>query len=430
VVIGTTLFFANRAFQTSIDGELNGVATTAEERLASGTDPARVVEELSNGSQFLELLDARGRMTVRSPNLELDVIPSFLHGEETRSTDGYHTIEFRKTDLRTVRHPLVDGSNNVTGYVVVGNIVPHVDERLLTLTGILIATAAAGIILGTAGTIWFVRREVQPLHDLAQEALGTSASGFERPISDTGAGSEEVRELRHALSTLVESQRQLLDRERHFFADSSHILRTPLAVLQGDIELLEEGIYGRERADVVAQARASIEAMSRTVSGLLLLARDPGDTTPSWEVLDLGPLLAALIADLRVAYPGLTFTCSAEPLEVAGDPAQLRALFLSVLENACRYTPAGGAVDVAAVRAGADAAIEVRDTGVGIPPEELAHLFERFYRGEAARRMFPGGSGLGLAIAARVALLHHGDLTITPGTPAGTSVHITLPLLE
>jgi two-component system phosphate regulon sensor histidine kinase PhoR len=108
----------------------------------------------------------------------------------------------------------------------------------------------------------------------------------------------------------------------------------------------------------------------------------------------------------------------------------LSDLFASLIENACHYTPAGGSVEVAlSPTDDEDACVEIRDTGIGLTPDDAIRATERFYRGAAARRMFPGGSGLGLAIADRIARLHGGTLALEPRSEGGTIARVTLPLL-
>jgi signal transduction histidine kinase len=428
VVIALTLFFANRALQSTIDDELRGVATTAEERIQQGNNEQAVLEDLSTAAQFLELLDASGNVVSVSRNMGAQRLPTFLEGSERR-TDGLHTVKFRKSDVRTVRHALI-ARDELSGYMIVGAVIPPIDERLSDLAAVLIVATTIGLALAVGATVWGARREAAPFRELTDQAVATAASGFERPIPASERGSAEARDLRHALSTLVESQRQLLARERSFFADSSHVLRTPLAVLQGDIEMLEQGAYGKERQEIVAQARASIDAMSRTVSGLLILAREETTDPSAWEVIDLQELLGPVVAEARTASPSLDIRLEAEAqLEVAGDPHQLRDLFTSLLENSCRYTAGGGAVRIGVRSEDGRAAIEFCDTGIGFTEEELGRAVDRFFRGGRARAMFPAGSGLGLAIAARIVEAHHGTLELANGASGGAVVRVSLPLV-
>jgi len=430
VVVGLTLFFANRAFQTSVDDQLLGLAHTAEERINSSDDDQHILEELSTAAQFLELVDAHGNVTLLSGNLDGKPLPTFIRRGQPLN-DGLHTIGFRKAELRIVRHALLDENGAVTGYVVVGGVVPDVNKNLRDLAFIIAGASVIGLVGGVGGTILVARRESGPLKELTDLALATAASGFDQPVPPSTRGSKEARELRRAFSVLVDRQRQVLERERAFFADSSHVLRTPLAVLQGDIEMLEQGIYGKERQEVVVQARTAIDAMSRTLSGLLLLAREQDGAGTSWEVVELRALLRVLTDEAKTAFPELSVALEeGEEVEVAGDPHQLRDLFASLVENACHYTPASGSVRVGLARDDdTDAVVEVRDTGIGLTEQESSQATERFFRGQQAKRMFPGGSGLGLAIAARIASVHNGSLVIEKGEPQGAVARVRLPLL-
>jgi signal transduction histidine kinase len=439
-VVAVTLYYAQRTFQTSIDDSLAGAAQAVDTRLQEpNNDPdheQKVIDDLGTASQFIALLDSAGHLTDRSsstPNsFQTQSASSTVRGK-LNDVVQFHTINAGKSRLRTVRFPLLrDGT--ITGYVMVASPIPEVDDAIQSLAVLVIIAGLLGMTVAVVGTVWLSIREARPLKELTEDVRMTAATGFQLAVPRSREGSLEARELREAFATLVEKEREVITRERAFFADSSHVLRTPLAVLQGDIEQLEQGVYGKERLEVVAQARHSLGTMSRAVNGLLLLAREhevaPGST---WEVVELGPLLERLVSEARVAAPGLTLSARvpASVVEVAGDPHQLNDLFASLIENACHYTPAGGSVEVTLATGDAeDAIVEVRDTGIGLSEADAAHLAERFYRGAAARRMFPGGSGLGLAIAERIARLHGGELTLRPAPGDGTIARVTLPLLS
>jgi len=428
-VVVVTLYYAQRNFQTSIDGTLTGVAETARERLANGATPDTVVTELSSLTQYLVILDANDHVTARSDNLIGIVLPTRF---KTPPDNGpsFRTMSTRAGRLRSIREPLVT-NGKTTGYVVVASPIPDVSDSVQSLAVVVILAGVLGLMVAVAGTVWLSVRESRPLRQLADDVKATADSGFELEVPASGDGSLEARQLRQAFATLVERQQEMLQRERAFFADSSHVLRTPLAVLQGDIEQLEQGTFGRERQEVVAQARTAIGTMSRAVSGLLLLAREP-DAAPGsmWEVVELSTLLQDLAQEAEVAAPALAVHASLNArVDVAGDPHQLHDLFGSIIENAWRYTPVGGTIEISLVSDGDDAVVEVRDTGIGIASADMGQLKERFYRSQAARRMFPGGSGLGLAIADRVARLHGGSLDVTSGEGGGTLARVRLPLL-
>jgi signal transduction histidine kinase len=432
-IVGLTLYYARRTFQTTIDDNLDGLAATIEQRLAPAAgsgeqpgDPQRTVEELSSAAQFIELTDVRGAVVARSSNLTRPLPVRAPSGDSI----SFHTIGFQKTQVRVITYPLLV-DDQVTGYVVAASPIPEVDESIASLAVIIAMTGVVGLVAAVAGTVFLAVRESRPLRQLTDLMAEAAVSEFAVDIPPSAEGSLEARELRDAFANLARDQREVRERERAFFADSSHVLRTPLAVLQGDIELLEQGVYGKERQEVVAQARASLSTMARAVNGLLLLSRDREPPGVSWEIVDLTEMLDRLVAEARTASPSLTLKASLETgLELAGDRHQLTDLFTSLIENACHYTPDGGSVEAAASRDGeGNVVVEIRDTGIGLSEADAAHATERFYRGPTARRMFPGGSGLGLAIAARIAGLHNGHFTIVSRPEAGTVARVVLPLL-
>ena len=151
-----------------------------------------------------------------------------------------------------------------------------------------------------------------------------------------------------------------------------------------------------------------------------------------WEAISLSDLLEILGKEAQVLNSRVVVHSAIEPgLELAGDPRQVRDLFLAVIENSARYIPDAGRIDILAERDEAgNAIIEIRDNGIGLTEEEAMRATERFHRGNRARRMFPSGTGLGLAIASRIAGLHGGELQIQPRPGGGAIVRITLPLLS
>jgi len=432
-IVGVTLYYARRTFQTTIDDNLDGLAATIEQRLApsSGSgeepgEPQRTVEELSSAAQFIELTDERGAVIARSLNLTRALPVRTPAGDSV----SFHTVRFQKTQLRVITYPLLTG-DQVTGYVIAASPIPEVDDSIASLAVVVAITGVVGLVVAVAGTVFLAVRESRPLRQLTDLMAEAAESEFDVDIPASAEGSLEARELRDAFANLVRDQREVRERERAFFADSSHVLRTPLAVLQGDIEMLEQGVYGKERQEVVAQARSSLSTMARAVNGLLLLSRDREPPGVSWEIVDLNELLGRLVAEARTASPALMIMASLDAdLELAGDRHQLTDLFTSLIENACHYTPEGGSVEVAATRDDeGNVAVEIRDTGIGLSKADAEHATERFYRSPAARRMFPGGSGLGLAIADRIAGLHNGHLTVAARPEGGAMARVVLPLL-
>jgi len=218
---------------------------------------------------------------------------------------------------------------------------------------------------------------------------------------------------------------------RRFVADAAHELRTPVTVLRtrADVALQRErdpAAYAAALQDVSREA----ERLGGVVEDLLLLARaDSGDRPLRRErcYLDDLALEAAESARVMAEQKGVALEVhDFEEAPVDGDPGLLRQLALILLDNAIQFTPRGGAVRLAVTADGAGPAVEVRDTGAGIAPEHLPHVFERFYRGDPARGRAEG-AGLGLAIARWITELHGGEIALTSEVGRGTTVTVRLP---
>jgi signal transduction histidine kinase len=222
-------------------------------------------------------------------------------------------------------------------------------------------------------------------------------------------------------------------RQRQFTADASHELRTPLAIMQAEATLA----LSKERTE--ADYRKSLETisqestyMSSVIGKLLFLARsDAGKEQLNFEDVDLKELVTQLSANIEALaqYKGIKFTVDVpESLIVSGDKVKLRQLFINILENAVRYTSADGTVSVSLVKKDENALATISDTGIGIPPEHLPHIFERFYRVDKARSRADGGVGLGLAIAKYIAKSHKGNIGVESEVGKGTTFTVSIPL--
>jgi signal transduction histidine kinase len=235
-----------------------------------------------------------------------------------------------------------------------------------------------------------------------------------------------------SMALLIVSTRrsqELARQQLEFVAAVSHELRTPLAVIRANAEYLQlEQPGNAEVADIVAET----ERLSSLVDALLALAHGDERRLPH-EPLDLGELVAEAAASLRTlaADRGVELEIDARPgLEVRGDREQLRQLVVILADNALRYTGAGGRVGVQAGAQGGQAAIEVADTGIGIPPESLRRVFERFYRTDEARNRASGGAGLGLAIVSAIAGAHGGAAGLANRPDGGADVWLVIPACE
>ncbi len=280
-------------------------------------------------------------------------------------------------------------------------------------------------LLGLA--IWLlVGLALRPLDRLAA-TVGTRDPRTLEPLPADSLP-EEARPLVASLNTLLARLQTVLQRERAFIADAAHELRTPLTALRLQVEAVDKAADTTERSQAVQQLVAGVERASRLVEQLLALARqDPGnERAPVAVPLDrlAAEVIAEMvpIADRKPVDLGMD---EAAPVEVRGDPDALRTLVRNLVDNAIRYTPAGGTVDVAVMRVAGAVALQVTDTGPGIAPGDRARVFDRFVRlGDSAAM----GSGLGLAIVKAIADAHGAAVTLGEGPFArGLRVEVRFP---
>jgi two-component system, OmpR family, sensor histidine kinase BaeS len=237
----------------------------------------------------------------------------------------------------------------------------------------------------------------------------------------------ELRELATAFDQMADT----LDRQerlrRALVADVAHELRTPVAVLQAGHEALLDGV-AEPTPDQLASLRDEVLRLARMVGDLqTLAAAEAAALSLAVSRCDLADIAAAAADSLAGQFEstGITLERRLAPAEVFADPGRLHQVITNLLTNALKFTPAGGRGTVSTGPAGRNAVLEVTDTGVGIPADELPHIFDRFWRGQQAERV--SGSGIGLSVAAELARAHGGHLTASSQPGRGTQMTLTVP---
>jgi signal transduction histidine kinase len=220
---------------------------------------------------------------------------------------------------------------------------------------------------------------------------------------------------------------------KQFSGDASHELRTPLTIMRGEIELaLRSPKAPEDYRRILASALEEIFRLASIIDNLLLLARaDQGTYEVHFSEVDLVGLAHELFEDSEVLAEPKRIRISlkvGEPVMIVGDRVRLRQLCLNLIDNAIKYTPEGGSVTIAVERLDGTALFRVQDTGIGIPPDELGRVFDRFYRVDKARSRDMGGAGLGLSIARWIAELHRGSIDVKSTIDRGSTFTVTLPL--
>ncbi len=276
--------------------------------------------------------------------------------------------------------------------------------------------------------IWLLtNRAFAPVHRSAQEVAGRSGSDL-REIDERGAP-QEVLPLLSALNRLFAHARAEIDRERRFTADAAHELRTPLAAIRTHLQVLESARSDQEAAEAVRDLHAGIDRSSALIDQLLALAKVDAQSSPqAFERVALDHLVAAGVAAQApaAAKKNITLAAHTVPASVAANREMLALLLRNLIDNAIKYTPAGGEVRVSCAADQGRAKLTVIDNGIGIAPAQRARVFDRFFRAAASDAT---GSGLGLSIVQRVAEQHRARVMLADGLEGrGLCVSVEFPI--
>jgi heavy metal sensor kinase len=443
VFAGLLYGILSRNLYRSVDQKLLALAKVVAESsvrnfLRPGfTDFGRLLEEffgMPTAGQFIQVLDPSGNVGSRSSNLERRRLPvsqnafrRAMHGEFV-----YETYEEEPAPIRLLTYPiLVRG--RVRNVVQVATSLGTVTEALGQVRWILAIGIPTVLFFALVGGWILAGRALKPVDSVVQALRGLDAHNLTARIAES-EGTLEVRELAANFNALLSRLGDAFRRVREFTADASHELRTPLTVLRGEAEVaLRHPRSSEEYQSVLVSGLEEIHRMGRIVEDLLLLAKgDLGEVPVEKMPVDLEQLLeemgtqAKMLAEAR----GIQLTAAGgPPVEIRADPLRLRQLFWNLLNNAVQYTPEGGAVFLSHALVGEGwVRVTVKDTGIGIPPEHLDRIFERFYRVDKHRSRAGGGSGLGLPICQWIAEVHGGRIEVrsTPGQGSSFIVHLPL----
>lgn len=309
-----------------------------------------------------------------------------------------------------------------------------VDRTLRALVQILTGGSLGAVALALISGPAVARGALQPLGKMARTAERLAAGDLSQRTAQRH-GKDEVGNLARSFDDMAArlersfAERQATeDRLRRFAADASHELRTPLTALRGFIDVLQRGAK-----DDPEDADHALEAMQREAQRLELLTTDLLNLTRleagiagEWTLLRLDQLVQHIADETPPGKPVVTVG-RLDPTTLEGDAGALRRAIGNLIENARRYTPADGGIWISVLNDGAHAQVNVRDSGIGIAPDDLPHVFERFFRGDTARSRATGGSGLGLSIVQAIVEGHGGQVTATSVVGQGSTFVIQLP---
>jgi heavy metal sensor kinase len=401
---------------------LQGIATL----MAAPTEgaPAGMVVEIRVDGQRL-LATGPGGTPMEEVILWPEVSPGGAPSSDTVMLAGgalYHGVGLRVRDTSPTLDVFVAAPLGP-----VAEVLRRQRQQLLWIVPVVLALSALG-------GYWVSGRALAPVRRVIEAARSTSVRHLSERVPEPDTR-DTIEELARTFNDMLDRIEQPVRRQEAFVADASHELRTPLAAIQNTAELALErprtaGEYREALGDVLRESRN----LSRMVEQLLVLARaDAGESLP-FTAVDLGKLCAEAAEDysLALADGGRRFLVvpAAEPLVVHGHADSLRRVIAILLDNAVKYTLAGGEITL---RTGAEQSrpfVEVSDTGIGIAPEDLASIFDRFYRVDRARSRAKHSFGLGLAIAKAIAQSHRAEILVSSRIDHGTTFRVWFPTAD
>ena len=432
--LGSWLFVAqlSSALMRSIDTQLTAQLGQATRYLPPGssdtTSPAVAPRNPAPGEYVIQLIDAAGRVGAASQ--DAGTVPLLSQAELRQARLGQIAVTgtIDEERARLVAAPAAGHPGWVT---VAGASLGSFDSTVHGVTWGLVAGGVVFVLVAGFGAYWLTRVALAPVERLRQEAA-TLSERDPAPRLQVPRTKDEIAALAITMNDLLSRLQNALTRQRAFVADASHELRTPFAVLRGELELAgKPGRSREELATAVASAAEEAARLTRITDDLLLLARsDEATLTPRREPTNIRELLerSGDAGHIRATQAGISCRIDASAgLNAVIDPDRVRQAVDNLLDNALRFAPPGSEVVLSARIAGPNLVIEVSDAGPGFPPEFLPHAFERFRRPDSGRARSDGGAGLGLAIVQAIALAHGGQAHARNQPGGGATVGIELP---
>jgi heavy metal sensor kinase len=386
-----------------------------------------VLAEMVFPNRYVEVTDGSGRVVAWSANLTGHVlaIPSDNLANARQQTISFAVIN----NLRVAVVPLT--GNRDLGYSAVAEPLSVIDESLRRLRRDFFAGVPLILLLASMGGYFLARKSLSPIALMDRQTQRITAENLSARL-DVMNKRDELGGLAVTINELLERLENAFKEQQRFVADASHELRTPLAVLRGETEVsLSQSRTGDEYKASLNLIKDEAERLSRIVEDLFILAQQPADPRAvAKQPVRLDQIVAECGRAAQVLASQKELKLKVDPgppLSLNGDDELLQRMILNLLDNAVKYTPAGGEVSVALAASNGDARLTVRDNGIGIPAKDQPHVFDRFYRVDKARSRAMGGAGLGLSIARQIAEAHGGTVSVE-SSASGSVFTVELPV--
>jgi heavy metal sensor kinase len=310
----------------------------------------------------------------------------------------------------------------------------EVFEVLSNLFSLFIIMVPVSLLISVLGGFFLAKASLQPVDVITQTARAITAANLDQRIPHKGVN-DELGRLTSTFNDMIERLQHSFDQIQQFSIDASHELRTPLTIMRGEIEM---ALRTQQTSDdyriVLSSTLDEIMRMSSIIDNLLTLAKaDGGHCTLNMEELSLSAIVKELYEDSAMLAEPKNICVILQRLDeitMLGDDVRLHQMLLNLISNAIKYTPEEGEVRLSLRQDDGFAVIQISDTGIGIPSEDIVKIFDRFYRVDKGRSREMGGTGLGLSIAKWAAEAHGGEILVDSELDKGSTFTVMLPIVE
>lgn len=390
---------------------------------------------IRTSGNFIQVRDAHGNVLAKSSNLEGTTMP-ISQDTYHAALNGFISYEVVSTagryPMRVISKPVILPQKGMVAIIQVGESLEGVQEVLRSLFSIYVLAIILAVITASAVGWFLARKALKPVTEITDMARRIGAENLNERLN-IAVPQDEIGRLASTINEMIERLEKSFKQIKQFTADASHELKTPLTILKGEMEIALRGKGDPEHLkDALKSSLEEIDRMNYIVRNLLDLAKmDMEREALPKEMVSLDRVLTerfehfmrpALDSGVHLAI------LRNKPAVVRGDSVRLGQLLFNLIDNAVKYTPHGGRVDLSLDEEGGKAVVRVKDTGVGISDEDLPYIFDRFYRVDKARTRDVGGAGLGLSICKEIAESHGGSLEAESVAGKGTTFTATLPL--
>lgn len=419
----------------NLDDSLEGRADIIAQLVTDGgrlsTSEVALPGDPVDGEEFARVYDLNGDLAFDNTSKlfpvaeDLDAIQAALSGKTTQ-----RGVDIGRVNLRVMTSP-IRSSGDIVGVTEVGLSDEDVRQPLRILLVITAIGYPLALLIASGGGVFLAGRALSPIDALTRTARKISAQDLSQRL-DMRLPDDEVGRLARTFDDMIARLDDAFRRQRQFTADASHELRTPLTAIKGQTEVAlqrDRDVEGYKQ--VLRTVNSEVDRMMRLVGSLLALARADARQIPiSSERVALGAVVSDAVEQIRPAAErnGISISLRGDDqVKLMADQDLLLQLMLNLLDNAVKYTPNGGTIDVSWSGSNHHAEVAVSDSGPGIAAEHLPHIFDRFYRVDKARSRAEGGVGLGLSICRWVAEAHGGSIQAASSPGRGSTFTVRLP---